>query len=55
MFQKLARAVVIAASLVLVISRMAFPAHAATIRPLQADKPSAQNVFIVSQLQIRRS
>ncbi|MGA2615441.1 MAG: hypothetical protein ABSG38_18540 [Spirochaetia bacterium] len=54
MFQKLARAVVIAASLILVISRMAFSAQA-TIRPLQADKPSAQNVFIVSQLQIRRS
>jgi predicted molibdopterin-dependent oxidoreductase YjgC len=56
MFQKLAQATIFTTSLILVIGRMAFSAHPITIRQLQEDrKPSTQNVFIVSQLQIRRS
>jgi len=55
MFQKLARAAVFAAWLILVTSRIMFSAHPCTVRPPQPEgKSAAQGVFIVYQLQIRR-
>ncbi|HUI73229.1 MAG TPA: hypothetical protein VL354_22095 [Spirochaetia bacterium] len=47
MFQKLARATIFAASVILVISRIASTPH--------PEVRSAQDVFIASQMQIRRS
>jgi len=55
MFQKLARATIFAASVLLVMSRIASSPHP-IVRASPADgSSSAHTVFVVSQLQIRRS
>ncbi len=55
MFQKLARATVVCASLVLVISRMMPSVHASPAAPSKDPCRGSQAVFIASQLQARRS
>jgi len=56
MFQKLARAAVFAAWLILVTSRISSPVHPYAAHPPYADgKSSTPGVLIVYQLQIRRS
>jgi hypothetical protein len=56
MFHKLARAAVVCASLILVVSRTMSAVHPQAMRQMPGDgRSSAQSAFIVSQLQTRRS
>ncbi len=56
MFQKLARAVIICASLILVVSRTVFSAHPAMIRPaMPSPARGADTTCIVGQLPARRA